>query len=123
MNPNNDGGAIPRLTLPRRLLLARLERNLSQREVSQLIGKTERTIGRYESGDTNIPLSVVLAYALALGIDREWLLNGSPDGGSIGHYLPMGVDISLLVPAIARNSSDREDSDAGRSKRLIPRVA
>lgn len=80
MNPTSDGGAIPQLTLPRRLLLARLEVGLSQRDMAKLIGKTERTIGRYEAGDAVAPLAVVLAYAMVTGINRDWLLSGT-DGG------------------------------------------
>ena len=77
MNPQSDGGAIPELTIARRLLLARLEVKLSQRDMAKLIGKTERTIGRYETGEGDVPLSVVLAYAMVTGMDREWLEKGT----------------------------------------------
>lgn len=80
MTQHSDGGAIPQITLARRLLLARLERGLSQRDMAKLIGKTERTIGRYEVGDATAPLAVVLAYAMVTGIDRDWLLSGTDRG-------------------------------------------
>lgn len=52
----------------------RNKRNMSQRELAAAIGKSDSTIGGYEKGDGDIPLSAILAMAEALEIAPERLL-------------------------------------------------
>lgn len=50
-----------------RMRIARVERGLSQQELSDLVGVTRQTIGLIESGKYNPTLSLCLRIARALG--------------------------------------------------------
>ncbi len=56
----NDG-------VPNRLKLARVERNLTQAELAELVGVTRQTIGLIEGGGYNPTLNLCLRLARATG--------------------------------------------------------
>lgn len=77
--PRTTGGVIPELDLAMRLYIARRHAGLEQEELAQLIGKSGKTIGRYERGEAR-SISTVMAWALATGVSYEWLATGrTPD--------------------------------------------
>lgn len=54
-------------TLPNRLKLARVERDLTQSELADLVGVTRQTIGLIEGGGYNPTLNLCLRLARATG--------------------------------------------------------
>jgi putative transcriptional regulator len=54
-------------TIPNRLKLARVERNLTQAELAELVGVTRQTIGLIEGGGYNPTLNLCLRLARATG--------------------------------------------------------
>ena len=51
----------------------RTKQGIRQKELAEKIGKSETTIGNYESGDIDIPLSSLIKIAEALGADIKEL--------------------------------------------------
>lgn len=60
-----------------RLRLARNNKNISQRELSEKIGAAKGSIPAYENGLTDPRMSVVKQIADALGVHVEWLITGN----------------------------------------------
>jgi len=56
-----------------KLKLARVERNLSQQELADLVDVTRQTIGLIEKGDYNPTLNLCLKIAKALGKSLDQL--------------------------------------------------
>lgn len=81
MSTAMDGrGAIPQWTLPDRLVKARTHAGMGQREIAEALDVSVRTINRYESGEP-VKRGIVLGWALACGVDPDWLENGGGGGG------------------------------------------
>ena len=59
--------------------MLRESRKLSQGKLGKLIGKSESTVGSYESGGTDMPLSAILKTAEALRCNPEELLGAEVD--------------------------------------------
>ena len=53
---------------------ARRNKQITQNEMAQKIGKKPSTIGSYEQGVNSVPSDVVLAYCEICGIDSNYLL-------------------------------------------------
>ena len=54
-------------TIPNRLKLARVERDLTQAELAELVGVTRQTIGLIEGGGYNPTLNLCIRLAQATG--------------------------------------------------------
>jgi len=69
----NDG-------MPNRLRLARVERDLTQAELAELVGVTRQTIGLIEGGGYNPTLNLCLRLAQATGksLDELFWYPGDP---------------------------------------------
>lgn len=87
-------GAIPGWTMGDRLRKAREYAGMSQMELSELIGASKRTIGRYEDG-AEPKRPVVISWALATGVSLDWLETGelnektpSPGGDGVSSNEP-----------------------------------
>ena len=84
-------GIIPELSAGLRLEIARRTVAASQRDFAKLIGVSQNTVQRAESGQP-MKRTTVLAWAMATGVDLHWLETGeapSPDGvGAPGSVLP-----------------------------------
>lgn len=65
---------IPRLTLPRRLMLAREDAGLTQGQLAELLEAPRSSISRYESGKMRPTRANVLAWAMVTDTDTDWLL-------------------------------------------------
>ena len=67
-----------------RLSELRQAAGLTAREVGEKVGAVERTVYRWETGDTGIPDAKKLALADLFGVSVPWLMgwedNGSTDG-------------------------------------------
>ena len=85
-------GVIPVLTPGQRLTVAREFVDLTQGELAERLGVTTATVQRAESGKTQPRRPTFMAWAMATGVDLDWLEKGdspagpdmSPDGGD-GH--------------------------------------
>ena len=60
-----------------RIKAVRLEKNLTQTQLAQLLGKSLRTVQSYESGESRILLDTVTTIAHALGVTPTYLLGVS----------------------------------------------
>ncbi|WP_010542570.1 helix-turn-helix transcriptional regulator [Dietzia alimentaria] len=87
MTTANAHGHIPQIVLRHRLRIAREEAGLGVSELAERMGVARNTVGNAEAGK-GVPRKVVLnAWALATGVDIEWLVTGEsphqgdPDGG------------------------------------------
>ena len=49
----------------------------TQTKLGSEIGKTESSIRKYENGETEIPITVVIEISNALGVHPEWILSWS----------------------------------------------
>ena len=85
MTTANAHGSIPQIVLRHRLRIAREESGLGVSELAERMGVARNTVGNAEAGKGE-PRKVVLnAWALATGVDINWLLTGeSPRQGDPG---------------------------------------
>ena len=72
----------PEWTLTDRLQKARHVAGLDQVELAARLGVHERTVKRYEAGQGS-KRTVLLAWALACGVDPVWLEKGEPVTSSV----------------------------------------
>lgn len=71
-----EGGHIPPSRMQYRLLIARLEADLSQPELAERMGVSRNVISNAENGRSKPRKIVMNAWALATGVPLSWLLNG-----------------------------------------------
>ena len=87
MSMNEHSGAVPQWTASDRLAKARKVADLSQTQLAERLGISERTIKRYEAGATP-KRGIVLGWAMATGVNATWLEHGidvngnDPDDGT-----------------------------------------
>ena len=60
--------------LPKRLHMSRINSELSRKQVAELIGVSESTIGLYESGNRNPSLSSIVKLASIYKVTTDYLL-------------------------------------------------
>lgn len=76
-------GDIPEWTGADRLIKARKVRGYTQTELAELLGVSEKTVKRYEAGEKT-KRGIVLGWAMACGVNAQWLETGvaprRPDG-------------------------------------------
>jgi DNA-binding XRE family transcriptional regulator len=70
-------GATPTWTLADRLRKSREYAGLTQHDLAETIGVAQRSISAYEGG-ARVKRPVVLAWALACGVDLGWLTEEPP---------------------------------------------
>ncbi|MFD6394364.1 helix-turn-helix domain-containing protein, partial [Nocardia sp. NPDC060259] len=76
-------GIIPAQLVRHRLVMAREVRGITQRELATEIGVGVATVQRAEQGTVTPKRAVVMAWAMATGVDLTWLETGkapSPEG-------------------------------------------
>jgi transcriptional regulator with XRE-family HTH domain len=73
-------GDIPQFTLADRLLKARKHAGLEQKELAEAIGIARTSVVRYEQGESTPRRPVLIAWALATGVDSEWIFEGGAQG-------------------------------------------
>lgn len=95
-----------------RLRRLREGRNLSQDEMAERIGKTRRTVGRWERGETSPSLDDLLVISGALGIDVGVLAGHAPsDHGLTGDVTP--AQVQSVSTAADGSTHDEAPADAG----------
>lgn len=102
---------------PKRLIECRNNKGVTQKEVSKLIGISERGYQRYEAGVTDPTLTVAIALADYFGVSLDYLAGGltSPC-----------LDIFYKNPKISKKQQEWiEDrfKDAKRAGFIIPRAS
>lgn len=70
-------GVIPQFTQGDRLRKARQHAGLHMAALAAELGVSEASVSRYESGKQNPRRAQVLTWALATGVDCDWLLDGT----------------------------------------------
>lgn len=93
----NAGGYVPTWTLTDRLRKARESAGLDQRGLSVRLGIGHATVGNYERGVTMPKRPLLLAWAMATGVDMEWLAGNGTDpatseGGGAGSVRHQGLE-------------------------------
>lgn len=83
--------------LPARLRALRETWRLSQREMAETVGGSQRAWADYEAGRT-MPGAAVLAGLAGRGCDLHWLLLGE---GAMHRAAPQGLDEGLLAACLA----------------------
>lgn len=83
------GGVVPEWTFTDRLIKARTFAGLSQQQLADLLGISERTVKRYEAGGV-YKRGIILGWSLACGVDPVWL--------ELGDNSPV-TDHYAMVPA------------------------
>ncbi|WP_076676454.1 helix-turn-helix transcriptional regulator [Microbacterium sp. ru370.1] len=90
-----DARRRPTFDLRHRLVLAREVAEMEQAQVAEALGVSRQTVSNYERGFTQPRRATVLAWAMATGVDTEWLERGTenprPDNPGGGSLLP-GLD-------------------------------
>lgn len=82
-------GFVPEWVVGDRVRKVREVKGLSQGELAEMIGMARTTVARIEQGVTVPRRSVLMAIAMATGVDRAWLETGEtpagndPDGGGV----------------------------------------
>lgn len=69
-------GIVPQFTQGDRLRKAREHSGLHMRDLAAEIGVSEASVSRYESGKQRPRRATVLTWALATGVDFDWLFDG-----------------------------------------------
>lgn len=78
-------GLDDRMTIAHRLKEIRTDNDLTQKEMGVIMGVSEATISRYESGEVgNIPLARIRALAKHFGLNAAWILGLSDKKLSYG---------------------------------------
>lgn len=85
----------PSFGLRHRLALSREIANLEQIDVANALGVARATISNYERGFTQPKRAMIMAWALATGVDVHWLMTGqeetpAPDGPGGGYASHLG---------------------------------
>jgi transcriptional regulator with XRE-family HTH domain len=70
--------------MPNRLYRLREAQGLSRTDISERLGVSERTVYRWERGDTHIPDDHKLTLADLFGVSVTWLMRWSEDTNGNG---------------------------------------
>lgn len=82
----STAGYVPEInTLPTRLRVSREYAGLSMEQLATRAGISRNTVGRAEGGESTPSRATLMVWALACGVDAQWLRTGkaespSPDG-------------------------------------------
>lgn len=68
-----------RMDVAKKIAKVRLEKGCTQKEIADKIGKSETTVGNYETGKIDIPLSAMLDIAEALDVEPAVLVGADLD--------------------------------------------
>ncbi len=71
-----SGGDVPSWSIGDRLDKARRHIGLSQDELAERLGMSRRTIGSYEAGVRQPKRPILIAWAMATGVNLRWLETG-----------------------------------------------
>lgn len=91
----------------KRLAVARAKKNLTQRELGELVGITWSQISRYEAGKTKPRLAVLLSLSEALGVNADYLAGDSEDED--------GREVTLMLTAEEARKLDEFAKSEGLS--------
>ncbi|MBF0808850.1 XRE family transcriptional regulator [Rothia nasimurium] len=72
----HETGRVPASRLRYRLLQAREEAELDQGQLSEKIGVSRTSISAAETGKSKPRRSTLILWAMATGVDLDWLLTG-----------------------------------------------
>jgi transcriptional regulator with XRE-family HTH domain len=89
--------AVPAWTLADRLRKARISAGLEQAELETMTGISRKSISNYENGYTAPNKPVLLSWAMACGVDLDWLAGEGPTRRG-GKRRPRGRRTPALIP-------------------------
>ncbi|MEN8905054.1 MAG: helix-turn-helix transcriptional regulator [Clostridiales bacterium] len=93
--------------LSNRIKLRRIEKKLSQKKLSKLIGLKESTISSYETGNSSPDVDKLKKIALALGTTTDYLIGLS--NNKIGENI--ANDTKIVIKTIEEKSLSTDDID------------
>ena len=64
-----------------RLKALRIAKGITQAEMGELLGCSDRNYQRIEYGETNVPATTLMVLADYFGVTTDYLLGRSEDGG------------------------------------------
>lgn len=105
MTVSTGRGVIPQFTRADRLRKAREHAGLYMRELADELGVSESTISRYEGGGQRARRAVVMAWAVATGVDFAWLFDG--DDHAAASQQPAGGIRKTVSEALKTHSGTR----------------
>ena len=73
---------------------ARNNKKITQKQLGKLIGKSDRTIQKYEKGDITPPIAVLDQIAIALGVPQHELINSIQSG--ISYTINGDIDFKCI---------------------------
>lgn len=111
-------GVVPQFTQGDRLRKAREHSGLHMRDLAAEIGVSEASVSRYESGKQKPRRATVLTWALATGVDFDWLFDGD---GSTEPPPQVGAGFRNRRSRTFISADEPHRSHAGRPER--PRAA
>ncbi|SKA79372.1 XRE family transcriptional regulator [Pantoea sp. SGAir0180] len=103
----------------KRISSARAINSLTQRELAELAGVSQRQIAAYESGGTWPREAVLLRLAAALGTSPEWLASGEGDGRIKARVSP--ADVTRKIPILRKDEIFEWLTSVGNEK-FAPRT-
>ena len=95
--------SVPEWTLADRLRKARTDAGYSQAELFRQTGISQRSIIRYERGQSEPGRPELLAWATACNVEYDWLAEGPPYGGGT-------LKLPALADAYRRESPHRRSA-------------
>lgn len=95
----------------------RLEKQMSQKDLSLLIGRSRVTVVLYESGSTNVPGEAIIKIAAALGCTPSDLVNSPEDLKKLEHkYLSQFKKYQVSEPTTPYSARITESLDQINAK-------
>ncbi len=115
MSIEPTAGFIPSWTLGDRLRKARVLTGLTTRDFADRIGVSHGTITNAELDKRAVRPITIKAWALATGVDVDWLEHGTTKprpGGPVGASDECAIKDSNLEPTDSEHAAERHGSDA-----------
>jgi transcriptional regulator with XRE-family HTH domain len=100
--------AVPEWTVRHRLQMAREYAELDQAGLARKLNVSRNTVSNYERGMVAPARALVAAWALATGVDREWIERGETERSEADDLVDQ---IARLVLSRARRDSNPQPSD------------
>ena len=102
-------------SLGNQIKAARKKKNITQKQLASLIGKTTSSVQKYENGETEPPLGVVRAIADALDIDLASLIQLEAATVQLPIAIPNGGQIQRDLLTVKIRESEEQLNNNGIS--------
>lgn len=100
----------------KRITEARENKGMYMKDLGNLIGVSESTMSRYESGETKVDIVVIKKIAKILGVSHRWIIGWNGEHEEEQYYLDN--DTRELAQYIAENPEQYLLMDASRKLKV-----